>query len=379
VRPITKKVLADYELPPEIIERIEGHARGLLVAGQPGSGKSTFSAAVAEHLHELGRVVKTMEQPRDLQVPKEITQYGALNHDMAKTGEILLLVRPDHVIFDEVRTTDDFRTYADMRLAGVGLFGVSHANRPIDAIQRLIGRVDLGMIPQIVDTVLFIDAGQLTTILELSFTVKVPAGMMEADLARPVVLVRDVMQQKDVYELYTYGEQVVVMPLEGGGLAGPRATPVHSAEDLKRSLGRYARGDLQVEVSGNRAIVYAEEHEIPGLIGKGGRTVQAIEKRLGVRLDIQPMRMAPHRPRGVPSKAPSDPSQPQIRKTGSNIFLLLDKSRGSRMYRVEVEDAVIGEAKASDQGKLRFKLASPEGKAILKAQQAGLDIRCVPI
>jgi ATPase len=46
-----------------------------------------------------------------------------------------------------------------MRLAGVGMIGVVHATRAIDAIQRLIGRVELGMIPQVVDTVIFIDKG----------------------------------------------------------------------------------------------------------------------------------------------------------------------------------------------------------------------------
>ncbi|MFO1536181.1 MAG: PIN domain-containing protein, partial [Thermoplasmatota archaeon] len=120
VRPITKKRMEDYKLEQKLLDRLEGHARGVFVAGPPGSGKSTFSAAVAEHLLGLGRVVKTMEQPRDLQVPKEVTQYGALDRDMKWTGDVILLVRPDNVLYDEVRTTEDFRTFADMRLAGVG-------------------------------------------------------------------------------------------------------------------------------------------------------------------------------------------------------------------------------------------------------------------
>src|SRR5688572_18922261 len=208
VRPITKKSIGDYDLPPEILSRLEGKARGCFVAGPPGSGKSTFAAAVAEHLHGLDRVVKTMEQPRDLQVPKEVTQYGALDRDMKWTGDVILLVRPDHVLYDEVRTTEDFRVFADMRLAGVGLIGVTHANRAIDAVQRLIGRVELGMIPQVIDTVLFVDAGTIASVLELAFTVKVPFGMTDADLARPVVEVKDVMTGRPLYELYTYGEQV---------------------------------------------------------------------------------------------------------------------------------------------------------------------------
>ena len=89
-----------------------------------------------------------------------------------------------------MRKTDDFKVFADMRLAGVGMIGVVHATRPIDAIQRMIGRVELGMIPQVVDTVIFIDAGAVVNVYELKFTVKVPYGMFEADFARPVMTLR---------------------------------------------------------------------------------------------------------------------------------------------------------------------------------------------
>ena len=105
-----------------------------------------------------------MESPRDLQVGDEITQYAPLEKDMGKTADILLLVRPDYTIYDELRKTKDFRIFADMRLAGVGMIGVVHATRPIDAIQRIIGRVELGMIPSIVDTTIYIDEGQVAAI-----------------------------------------------------------------------------------------------------------------------------------------------------------------------------------------------------------------------
>jgi len=37
--------------------------------------------------------------------------------------------------------------------------------------------------------------------------VKVPSGMTEADLARPVVTVKDFETNKLEYELYSYGEE----------------------------------------------------------------------------------------------------------------------------------------------------------------------------
>jgi len=44
--------------------------------------------------------------------------------------------------------------------------------------------------------------------------VKVPHGMDSADLSRPVIQVFDFATKEVVYEIYSFGEQIVVMPLE---------------------------------------------------------------------------------------------------------------------------------------------------------------------
>jgi len=213
VRPLVKTTLSDYDLSSKLLARLEKQAEGIFVAGPPGAGKTTFVQALAEFYLAKGMIVKTMEQPRDLQVPDVVTQYGPLEGSMENTGDILLLVRPDYTLFDEVRKTRDFEVFADMRLAGVGLVGVTHGRKAIDAIQRLIGRVELGVIPHIVDTVIFIEAGKVNKVYELEMVVKVPFGMREADLARPVIQVRDFESNRPEYELYSYGEEVVVIPI----------------------------------------------------------------------------------------------------------------------------------------------------------------------
>ena len=87
-----------------------------------GSRKTTLAQAIAEYLDtEVGAMVKTMEAPRDLQLADRITQYAPLEGDLEKTAEIIFLVRPDFVIFDEVRRARDFEIFSDVRLAGVGL------------------------------------------------------------------------------------------------------------------------------------------------------------------------------------------------------------------------------------------------------------------
>ncbi|RBI61512.1 ATPase [halophilic archaeon] len=287
VRPIVKTDMEDYEFADELKERLMERQRGVLIAGSPGAGKSTFAQAVAEFLAGSDFAVKTMEKPRDLQVGPEVTQYTELGGEMEKTADSLLMVRPDYTIYDEVRKTDDFEVFADMRLAGVGMVGVVHATRAIDALQRLVGRVELGMIPQIVDTVVYIEAGEVETVYDVTTQVKVPEGLMEEDLARPVILIEDFETGRPEYEIYTFNRQVVTVPLnEGEGDEG--GVDALARQEIEREIQSVARGRVDVDLQGqNKAVVYVEEDDISYVIGKGGGRIEDIENRLGIDIDVR--------------------------------------------------------------------------------------------
>ena len=287
VRPIAKLVLEDYKLSDRLKERLSKRVDGVLIAGPPGSGKSTFAASIAEFLEGNGKIVKTMENPRDLQVKPEITQYSKLKGSFENTADMLLLVRPDYTIYDEVRKTSDFEIFADMRLAGIGMIGVVHATEPIDAIQRFIGRIELGMIPHIIDTIIYIKAGRVEKAYFVSLTVRTPTGMTEADLARPVVEVKNFETNALEYEIYTYGEENVIVPVSAANTKESGLVKLAK----KQILSELRRFDhtVQVEiVNDNKAVVRVENDVIPKIIGKGGETVKALEEKLGISIDISP-------------------------------------------------------------------------------------------
>jgi len=287
VRPIAKTALEDYEHAEELQSRLLERQRGMLVAGSPGAGKSTFAQAIAEFLVDNDNAVKTMERPRDLQVGPEITQYTALDDDMALTADSLLMVRPDYTIYDEVRKTEDFEVFADMRLAGVGMVGVVHATRAIDALQRLVGRVELGMIPQVVDTVVFIEAGAVETVYDVQTEVKVPEGLMEEDLARPVIMIRDFETGTPAYEIYTFNRQVVTVPLDGAESTESGVDQLAEAE-IKREVRSAAKGPVEVDVQGpNAAVVYVDSDDISHVIGRNGERIREIEDELGIDIDVR--------------------------------------------------------------------------------------------
>ena len=253
VHPLVSLSLEDYSLDPTVMKRLQ-KAEGILVAGAPGAGKSTFSAALANYYLEQGKVVKTLESVRDLQVKPEITQYTKLEGSLENSADILLLVRPDFTIFDEVRTTKDFQIYADFRLSGVGMVGVVHSSSAIDAIQRFIGRIELGMLPSIIDTIVFIEGGDISTVLIIKMTVKVPHGFRDKDLARPVVEVRDFKTARLSYEIYSFGQDIVINPIN----------PIEPKDSFRpedqflRKRNRNKKIELDIKVSKQKILIQAD-------------------------------------------------------------------------------------------------------------------------
>ncbi len=249
VKPLVSLTLEDYHLPKKVFDRLDV-AEGILVAGAPGAGKSTFISALALFYLEKNKLVKTIESVRDLNVPPEVSQYAPLDGSMEKTADILLLIRPDFTVFDEVRTESDFKIFGDLRLAGVGLVGVVHAAKAVDAVQRFIRRVELGVIPNIIDTIIFIQAGQVAEILSLEMTVKKPTGFADRDLSRPVIEVRDFLYHDLLYEIYAFGSDVIVAPVgkprrSYGGYGKKKGRSSHKKRNYGGNYDNYEPDDGQ--------------------------------------------------------------------------------------------------------------------------------------
>ncbi len=278
VRPVVRLKLEDYKIPEKLMRRFVEKAEGILIAGAPGMGKTTFAQALAEFYARQGKVVKTIESPRDMRLPAIVTQYSKNYADLGELHDILLLSRPDYTVFDELRNDEDFKLYVDLRLAGIGMIGVVHATSPIDAIQRFIRRVELGMIPSIIDTVIFIDKGEIGKVYEISITVKLPTGLREADLSRPVVEVRDFLTGDLEYEIYTFGEQTMVVP-------------VRQRKEAKESKVISAVKKLipgsDVNVDGNLLIIRVSRSN-PKLTARRLRRVRKLAEKYGLDTRIIP-------------------------------------------------------------------------------------------
>ena len=375
VRPVADINLDEYHLSSKLMDRINNNAEGILISGSPGAGKSTFVQAIAKYYSgKLNKIVKTMESPRDLQLPDEITQYAPLEGSMENTADVLLLVRPDYTIYDELRKNHDFNIFADMRLAGVGMIGVVHATRPIDAIQRISSRVELGVIPSIVDTSIYIEDGEVKSVYETKMTVKVPSGMKEADLARPVIEVRDFETGELKNEIYTYGEQTIVMDLDL--VNSPSNSEDKSSVDIiaekeilrriKRFLPKKAKVDVEV-ISPERANLYIPDDLVPKIIGKNGKRIAEIEEKIGISLGVEV----------IEDSYDKTPFEIDIIHTKKQLILDLGRENGRSNFDILIGGEYLLTATTSKKGEIRIRKGIDLSDYIIEAIEMGLEITAV--
>ncbi|NHJ40405.1 MAG: ATPase, partial [Asgard group archaeon] len=371
VKPITKLNLDDYHLSDTLLHRLRARAEGVLVAGSPGAGKSTFAQALADFYASLNKTVKTVEKPRDLQVGPEVSQYTSLSGDFRKTADIMLLIRPDFVIFDELRKTDDFTAFADMRLAGIGLVGVIHSTTGIEAIQRFIGRIDLGMIPSILDTVIFIDKGQIGDVLELRITVKVPTGMQERDLARPVIEVCDFETHKLLYDIFVFGEQVSVIPVDGMSLNDLPPLGAHEQKQIEQLIRRYANVSLmKIKPIGRKSIrVEVPTEEIPFIIGRKGKTISELEKKLGYKIDVKPL--TSNSTAKQPFAYIDDHLPIDVRFTKTHVILTFPEESHGTNVEVFSDNKVLFTGSIGKKGEIKIERTTSIAKEIIKVINKG--------
>ncbi len=359
VRPIRKLSLSEYDISDDLINRLSNEAEGILIAGPPGSGKSTFASSIAEHYVLKNKLVKTLESPRDLQVPDSVVQYGSFKNGYERVSDLLLLVRPDFTIFDEVRKIKDFELFADLRLTGIGMIGVIHASKALDAIQRFIGKIELGMIPHIIDTVIFILEGKIKKIYELDLTVKVPSGMTEQDLARPIVEIKDFFSKETEYEIYSYGEENVIIPLENidkkTGSTNNKINKLAEAK-IKEIINRFdSQAEIRI-VSNDRVKISVNKEVIPKIIGKGGSTISEIEKKLGISIDVE-----------AKNPAIGDEMQFSVTESGAHIYFIVDDNLIGKKVNLVLDDELLLSNLIGKKARLKVDKKSEAGGKILSA------------
>jgi ATPase len=130
----------------------------------------------------------------------------------------------------------------------------------------------------------FVNNGDIEKVYDLELKVKVPTGMTESDLARPVIEIRNFENNVLEHEIYTFGEENVIVPVAKHG----EAVGIEKlAEDKIKDYFQKYDSNVQVDIlSENRVKVSVHEDCIASIIGRGGTNINEIEKFLKVHIDV---------------------------------------------------------------------------------------------
>ncbi|HML26528.1 MAG TPA: ATPase, partial [Methanomethylovorans sp.] len=193
----------------------------------------------------------------------------------------------------------------------------------------------------------------------------------EADLARPVIIVTDMENGRTEYEIYTYGDQVVVMPV---GLEVKKPSWKLAEGEVKEVIERYATGPVQVEmISDHKAFVQVLENDLPRVIGKGGNVIDNIENILGIHIDVRKFESGEGK-----EKPPKKEFRPIIEKTKKHVILNIPEL-AAQDVEVYAGDEFLFSATVGRHGDIKVREDSTVAESILSAVEEGELVTVRPL
>jgi ATPase len=226
-----------------------------------------------------------------------------------------------------------------------------------------VGRIELGLIPQVVDTVLFIEGGKVAQVLTTDYEIKIPYGLNQEDLARPVIVIRDFLKNKPVSEIYTFGDQVVVIPV-GDEKTGQNPLFALAAAKIRDDMMQLLDTDhVDVQVmSEGRVTIKVPDAKIPKLIGRKGETVNGLEKSYGLKIDVDTL------------SGDANVMQDAVIEI-KNKTLFIDVGSRNRPVKLYVDGISVLSARSSSKGMIKLRLNSDTGSTVYKYIKQGKKLQ----
>ena len=95
------------------------------------------------------------------------------------------------------------------------MVGTIYASSCINSVLRFLPYVEMGILANIIDTIIFLENGTNSDVMTLKMEVHVPTNLYKFsnELSRPIVVITDFFTQQIKYELYSYGQSIILSPV----------------------------------------------------------------------------------------------------------------------------------------------------------------------
>ena len=186
--------------------------------------------------------------------------------------------------------------------------------------------------------------------------------MTQDDLARAVIVITEHPSSEPKFEIYTFGDQVVVVPVsQEQDSQSSEETKARVADEISNFLGT---NHVEVKMKGSgKAVVRVPEPMMARLIGRKGASISELERKLKVRLDVE-------------ANEPDKDDKVDIVPLVKNRIIYLDTGKKNSSVNIYIDDILVLQAISSNKGIVRIKADSGAGSAIYKAIKGGKSLKC---
>jgi ATPase len=194
--------------------------------------------------------------------------------------------------------------------------------------------------------------------------------MVEEDLARPLVEIFDFENGELEYEIYTYGEENIVVPVKE--IVEKKSTNTSSnitrlAESKIKDVVRRFDPNADIEIiSDNKVRIKVGKEIIPKIIGRSGSTVSELENLLGLRIDIEAKTPVLDKEKEIDF---------QINESGSSIIISADKKEVGSNVGIYINNEFLLSSQIGRKSRIKVDKRSEYGKKLLNAILTSSDIK----
>jgi len=172
-------------------------------------------------------------------------------------------------------------------------------------------------------------------------------------------VVKDFEGGQAEYEMYSYGEEIVVMPVTK---EEKKPSWKLASREIEKEISHHVRGPFKVEMlTDSSAVIHVPQEDAARVIGKAGKNIDQIERSLGMHIDVR----AKEEEQTVP--------EPRMEETAKHIILWLDGMAGESVD-VQVGDEPAFTATVGRRGDIRIAKSSEMAKRIIKRMKKGEKI-----
>lgn len=126
-------------LPPELKEALRGHFTGILLAGEPDSGKTTLLRSIAGELLRQNRLVSVIDERREIFADASGGEALDVISGLPKGQAVQMALRtlsPQVILLDELGGMEEVTALEQGLFSGVDFIATLHAASPEEATVR---------------------------------------------------------------------------------------------------------------------------------------------------------------------------------------------------------------------------------------------------